>query len=447
MGEQILRPAGEHSPGARDRKGPIVQTGRVRRSGSRRQAVIASFVVLTIAGLLVAGYFLFLPREDAFVLREYATSTAVVETLQETVDLSGTVAARNNATVTAPEQGFLEAMLAAEGDLVTAGQLIAILDAESLQDSRTTLQRTLERDQREYERFLLQHEYSLRSLDRERDALAKELEEAEESLETQRDLLGLGSATASSVTDAEDAVEDARYAIEDHDATVEETVALYELSVQNYEDDIRSVEEEIADIDARLADTRITAPISGRIVSVSDAASTSGELLTQYTTILEIANTSNPVILAEIEEQYVPSIQSGQPVAVEVTGVRYPGEIERIGQIASSGADGGTPTVEIDVVIPQVGELIPGTSALLEVLIGEVDDAVVLPRGPYLTSGNRRYLFVIEGDTARRVEVTYGEITESRVQIVNGVQPGELVIISSYQSFVDRQQIEIGDSE
>ena len=92
-------------------------------------------------------------------------------------------------------------------------------------------------------------------------------------------------------------------------------------------------------------------------------------------------------------------------------------------------------------------EILPGSSALVEILIGEIADAVVLPRGSYLTSGNRRYLYHIDGETASRIEVEYGEITDDYVQIISGVQPGDQIITSSYQNYVDHQTVELGEDK
>ena len=449
MSENQLRPVRKEIVGSIPPKkdGPIVQSGRVRRAGSRRQGLIAVFVLIVIGGLVAAGYFVFVPREQTTVLTDFDTASATVRTIQETVEISGTVTARDNATVTSPEQGFVDALFVSEGDWVNEGELIAFISAESLESSRVSLQRSLERDQREYEQFLLQHEYSLRSFARQRTDLVDDLDDASDDLAAEQELLEIGSSTPASVSAARDLVRDIEDDLEDHDATVEESVALHELSAQNYQDDIASVQEELAEIDERLADTRITAPISGRVVSVSSAATTSGELISQFATLVELSNTTDPVILSEIEEQYVPSIAVGQPVAADVAGERYLAQIERIGQIASTSQSGGTPTVEIDVFIPDVGELLPGTSALLEVLVGEVPDAVVLPRGPYLTSGNRRYLYVVDGLVANRVEVEYGEITDDLVQIASGISRGDQVITSSYQAYISETTIELGGTE
>ncbi|MFW5738404.1 MAG: efflux RND transporter periplasmic adaptor subunit, partial [Spirochaetota bacterium] len=282
--------------------------------------------------------------------------------------------------------------------------------------------------------------------ERQRDKLEQALENARADLAETRELFEIGSATRTQVEDAEQAASDAGEAIADHEAEVEEAIALHELSLANYRDDIEATRLEIADIEERLAATTIRAPVSGRVVTIADAATVSGELLKQYASIVQIADTRDPLVESEIDEQYVPLIEVGREIAVETGGVRYEGAIERIGQIASTTNDGGTPTVEVDVAIETAGdgsqvEILPGASALVEVLIGRIDDALVLPRGPYLTSGNRRYLYRVSDGRADRIEVEYGTITEDRVQVVAGVAAGDRIITSSYQSYVDRESV------
>ncbi len=423
-------------------------TGRVRRAGSRRQARTALFVILAIAAVLVGGYFLIIPREEPHTVSDYPTPTATVATLQDTVELSGVVNARAEATVTAPESGTMGLLLVSEGDWVTNGQLVAILETEDLQDQLDSKQLQLQREQRDFDRFLLQHEYDLRSYDRKRDNLTDALADAEDELADTKELYDLGSAGRSEVEEYQDTVDAAQDAVDDHDAEVEEALAIHELTRSNYEDDLLTIREDIADLEERITDARVTSSMTGRVISIADAATTSGERIQQYQTLMEIADSRNPLIQSEIEEQYVDLISVGQPVAVDISGTRVVGAIERIGLTAQSSSDGGTPTVELDIAI-DVGdaEIITGTSTIVEVLVGEVADAIVLPRGPYLTSGNRKYLYRVDGETATRIEVTYGTVTNSSVQILTGVGPGDQIITSSYTNFIDHKTVQLGGNE
>jgi HlyD family secretion protein len=435
------------SPG-RQEVAPVGATGRVRRAGSRRQARIALFVILVIAAVLVAGYIWFIPREETQTVDNYTVSTVTVATLQDTVELSGLVSARSEATVTAPESGTMGVLLVSEGEWVGSGQLLAILETDDLQDQLDSKLLQLQREQRDFDRFLLQHEYALRSFDRKRENLVESLADAQDELADTRELYELGSASLSELGDWEDKVDNAQDAVDDHDAEVEEALAIHELTTSNYEDDLLTIREDMADLEERILDARVSSPMAGRIISIANAATTSGERISQYQTLMDIADSRNPLIETEIEEQYVSLISVGQPVAVDISGTRVVGAIERIGLTAVSSTAGGTPTVELDIAVDVAdAEITIGTSTIVEVLIGEVADAVVLPRGPYLTSGNRKYLYRVDGSTATRVEVTYGAITDSAVQIIAGVEPGDQIITSSYSNFIDFSTVQLGGNK
>jgi HlyD family secretion protein len=65
----------------------------------------------------------------------------------------------------------------------------------------------------------------------------------------------------------------------------------------------------------------------------------------------------------------------------------------------------------------------------------------LLPRGPYLTTGGQRYVYVIEGDQAIKTAVTFGELQTEQVQILQGLSVGDEVIISGYQNFIEHNTI------
>lgn len=429
------------------RTAPIVASARVRRSGSRRQAMIALFTVAVIGAVIAVAWFWLAPKEESFTLGSYTASPVALQTLRSTVEIAGIVVARRRASVTSPEQGFVERLAVAEGDWVSAGQTVAWIDAPTLRDSLVANQRSLERSLREFDRFLLQHEFSLRSAARQRSMLELEIADAIAHRREVEELAAVDLATAADREAARRRVENAEASLDDHDATRGETLALHELSRRNYEDDIAATRQTIADLELRLAATRVTAPISGRVISIASGALTPGVVLQQYGQLMEIADTRNPLVQSQIEQQYVGLIGTGHPVAVEITGSRIAGQVERIGLTAATAAAGGTPVVDIDVALAVGdGEFLPGSTTVVELVVGEIPDAMVLPRGPFLTSGNRQFVYRVDGTTATRIAVTYGAVTNDYVQILTGVRPGDRIITSSYAGFLDRESITLGGS-
>lgn len=123
------------------------------------------------------------------------------------------------------------------------------------------------------------------------------------------------------------------------------------------------------------------------------------------------------------------------------------GTIESIGRVALMSSDGITATVQVIVRPEQGSDLIPGSTAVSELVIGTLDDILLLPRGPYLTTGGQRFVYVIEGNQAIKTAVTYGELHTDQVQILRGLSEGDRIITSGYQNYIEHNTIMLQGAE
>lgn len=184
--------------------------------------------------------------------------------------------------------------------------------------------------------------------------------------------------TASALQNADDVDGNARIALLDHDAGAAISERLHELQREGSEDNLESIRDEIADVEEQLEETRVTAPIRGRVIWTIDTVTSIGEPIAQDAAILRIADTRDPFVQTAIEEQYVPDLVLGQPVVVTVGGEDFVGFIERIGLLAVTPPEGGIPTVDLDISVEAENiEVLPGSTAFAELIVGELPDAVV----------------------------------------------------------------------
>jgi HlyD family secretion protein len=417
----------------------------VRRPGSGRQLRIIAFVIVVAAAAIAAAYFLIRPREEGYILRDYSTAIVEVRTIQDDLQLGGTVRVRKQATIRAPASGTLESLAVDVGDWITPGQLVAVLDAETLEDAYEAQKRNLVQSTRAHESMLLSQEQAQLNSSQDRRQLSAALEDAKDFLTDARELRKLGTITQAALEEAEEQTENAQRALDDHDAAEDISEKLRDLARQDSEDDLEAIREDIADLEAQLEDTQIASPMEGRVVWTIDAITAVGEPISPGTSIVQIANTRDPFVETVIEEQYIGDISLGEEAVVTIAGQELAGYIERIGLLATTPADGGAPTVELDLGVEAADlEVIPGSTALIELVVGVVPDALVLPRGPYLATGNRLYLYRIDGSTADRTPVTFGAVTERYVEIISGVSAGDEIITSSYQNYIDYESIDLG---
>ena len=424
------------------------KTRRVRRPGSRRQLRIVVYIFLIVIAAVVVGYFLLRPGEESFTLRSYTSTLVEVRTIRDYLQLGGTVRARREATIRAPVTGILQSLDVDVGSWVVPGQVVAVLDAEDLRNAIEAQKQNLTQNSRAYESMLLSREQAVLISDRTREILKKSLENALEILANAQELHKLGTITSAALREAENQVADARAAIEDHDEDQDIAARFHELSRLDSEDNLEQIRKSISDLDEQLRETDIASSIEGRVVWTIDTITAVGNSINQNAPIIQVADTNDPFVEAAIEEQYVDDIAIGQEVAIIISGQRFTGSVERIGLLAAIPPEGGPPQVDLDLRVEVENfEALPGGTALAELVVGVVPDALVLPRGPYLSTGSQQFLYRIEGSTAVRTHATFGAITENQVEILSGVSDGEEIITSSYQNYIDFGVIKLGGRE
>jgi HlyD family secretion protein len=102
-------------------------------------------------------------------------------------------------------------------------------------------------------------------------------------------------------------------------------------------------------------------------------------------------------------------------------------------------------TIEID--LPEnMASLKRGQTLDIDLRIdGEQQNAVLLPRGPFYNQSGGNWLFVVSQDTryAERRSVQLGKKNQYHYHVLDGVEPGEQVITSSYSAFENAQRIKI----
>ena len=412
-------------------------TKRVRRPGSKRQIRIIAWIFVAIGFAVGGAYLLLRPESDVFRVRDFATALVAIRTIQDDLQLGGTVRARTEATVRAPAVGVLASVDVDVGDWVNPGQVIAVLDSYDLESQYNSQLANLAQSSRTYENLLLLHEQSLLTSRRQRAILDEMLQEETEDLEEATALFRLGTITQNALEGAEAAVNEAEKALVEHDEDVDIAGRFHEVALEGAADNIETIRAGVANLEQQIVDTNITSTIEGQVIWTIDMIQAIGEKISEDTPILQIADTRDPFIETVIEEQHVSEIATGQKAVAIIMGSEFVGVIERIGLLAVTPVTGGAPEVELDIgVEAEEIEAIPGSTALVEIVVGMVPDALVLPRGSYLSTGNNTYLYKTDGTVATRIRATFGAVNEQFVEILSGVSEGDEIIISSYQNYI-----------
>lgn len=191
----------------------------------------------------------------------------------------------------------------------------------------------------------------------------------------------------------------------------------------------------------RLKTGFIRSPING---FVNEKYMNRGEMSAPGLPILNIIDISSVKISAGIPERNIEQIKMGQNVKVTVDvlpGAEFSGKITYIAPSLST----TNRTLEIEVIIRNRGNVLkPEMSANVEIAQMTNDNAIVLPQDYIVDFGeNNKYVFVLEGDIAKKRMISIGGREGNNVVISSGLSPGEKLIYEGFQQLADNDKVQV----
>lgn len=421
----------------------IIQVEGVGPATSRKKRKKKWLVLIGLAGLSAAalGVMRFMTRSEIIVVSEYTTATVEKISLGVTAEASGTVVFPRQMWVVSPREGYTETLLTEEGQSIGVRDVLAVLSVPDLEDSFDDLTADLAAARITLEELEVESRYQIANLETDLTRKAEALEEAREESETAEDLASLRSSRESDYEAALDQLQDAQEAWEDAAVELERQKTLREIDLKKQNAAIEQIQTSLERVREDIAEARIKSPIGGEILSVNETLSVPGSLVLKNEELFLVADTREVYIDLEVYEQYSGALSPGDPLDLTVGTAAFTGEIVNIGRVASLSSDGLAATVSVRTKPAEPVELTSGASAVAIFSLETKEDALVLPRGAYLTTGNQEYLYRVEGGKAVRTAVTYGTIQGTHVEILAGVNEGDEIIVSGYQNYIDQQMV------
>jgi membrane fusion protein (multidrug efflux system) len=178
-----------------------------------------------------------------------------------------------------------------------------------------------------------------------------------------------------------------------------------------------------------LEKTEIRAPFRGvlglRTVSL-------GTYLEPADPIVHLTQTQPLNLVFGLPERHVNEVAVGQAVrALVATCQVFEARVTAI----DPRIDSLSRIVQIKAEVPnEDGTLLPGMSVVVQLTIGELDDVLTIPQEAVIREGTQRFVYVVGADdTVETRDVRLGEMHTDRVQVVQGLRAGEVVVATGHQ--------------
>jgi len=185
----------------------------------------------------------------------------------------------------------------------------------------------------------------------------------------------------------------------------------------------------------------LKAPIDGLII---ERPATIGELVDRSKEVYTISDPAQLWAIAEIKERDIAAVKVGQEAAFSVLSYpqeKFHGKVVLIGNQVEAASR--TLEVRIDVDNSD-GRLKPGMFADVEITTTILENVLLIPDSALQTDGENQVVFVaLDGDKFEKRTVSLGEERLGRVQVVDGLKPGERVVTEG--SFILKSEMLKGE--
>ena len=344
------------------------------------------------------------------------------------VSVQGRVVASISPSLFAPAAGTITLLVEA-GAVVDEGQPLATLDSPELQNQLQQEQATLDSLSVEFDRQRI--ETKQKALDNRKNIDLTKVTLIAAERERRRAESGYKIEAISEIDfeKTKDDLETARLAHEHAvaDATLDDERLVFELKTRELQVQRQSLL--VQDVKRQVDELNMRSPVNGIVgnLMVDQKAAVSRNQV-----VMAVVDLSAFEIEAQVPESYADDLGLGMLAEVLVSNQKYPAVLVSVSpEIIQNQV-----TTRVRFAENTPPGLRQNQRLTTRILMEEKHAVLTLPRGQFLDSGGSRIAYVLDEDSvAHRRSIEIGARSLAAVEVVDGLDEGEVVVISSIDQF------------
>lgn len=200
-------------------------------------------------------------------------------------------------------------------------------------------------------------------------------------------------------------------------------VSQEDFDAKKYQLDTARVGLEVARI--KLENTEIKSPIDGVVI---DRNINEGDSVRSSQNVFSIGDFQPLFARIHVPEREIGKIKTGQEALISVESAperQFKGIVKRISPVVDSQSGTVKVTIQID---RSEGILRPGMFSSVFIATETHPNALVVPKKALLLERDEEIVFAMDGESARRIAVKTGFSDSDRVEVVSGLNEGDMII-------------------
>ena len=372
-------------------------------------------------------------RDNASTLRVNGDTLNIATVEQgefnDYIRISGQVQPMTTIQLSPLEGGVVEEIYIEEGSQVRKGDVILSLSNENLDMQILNSEAELAEKENILRNTMISMEQQKLSVQQERLQLEMDVRRYRRAYEQQKALYDEKLIAREAFLQAE---EDYRLAIDKLELVRHRELqdSLYRTQM---EESLENMRINMQMIRRRKDNLDIKAPIDGEL-GLLDAVL--GQSIASGTKIGQINDLSSYKIEAQIDEHYIDRVFAGLDATFERQDETFAATIRKVYPEVREGKF----KADFKFTGQQPENIRTGQTYYLNLQLGQPEEAVLIPRGSFYQQTGGQWIYVVDesGDRAVRRDIRIGRQNPQYYEVLEGLDPGEKVIISGYDNFGDK---------
>ena len=343
--------------------------------------------------------------------------TVLADTIATENRVSGQISADNSSTILISSAAKCTDVYFQAGDLVEAGDILCTLDLGSSLSS--------------YNAARINYNSAVQSYQDQQAILDKQVQLAQENVANTQALFEIGAASQLEVDQAEVNYQTAV-------ATRNSTLSQLEAGIQSAQSSLDQLDTALENVDAS---GNVIAPISGTLATMNAQA---GSFISNSLPLAVIEGGEAMKVTVSVSEVLVPQLAIGDEaeVTVDAADQTFTAAVRSVERAANAQTSLYTVTLTVPA---DVSGLLSGMFADVTFRTNVSENTLVIPSDAILTSEDTQYVFVVEDDAARYVEVTAGLTGNGVTEVLSGLTEGQQLVVVGQQYLADGDPVRIVD--
>ena len=333
--------------------------------------------------------------------------------------VSGKISADNESTIMVATSAKCTAVYATAGDEVSAGDVICTLDLGSTLSS--------------YNAATISYNSSVQSYQDQKAVFDAQINLYQKNVDDLKPLFEIGAASQVEIDQAELQLKSAI-------ATRNSTLSQLEAGMQSAKSNVEQLSTALENVDSK---GNVIAPISGTLVTMN---AVENSFVSTSMPVAVIDGADQMKVVVSVSETLVPKLAAGDTADVYISSIdqSFTATIRSVERAANVQTKLYTVTLGIPA---DVTGLLSGMFADVTFHTDVSENTIVVPTEAILTSNDVQYVYVVENDTARYVEVTTGLTGSGVTEITSGLTAGEQLVTVGQAYLADGDPVRIVTAE